>query len=305
MGFAGITGIMVLVLASIVGTAIRISIPASSLLLAVVLPQVLGCLVAGITLSSLKDRLSSILVIGLSTGLGGSLSSFSLLSVASALLALETGAGLAVFLILSTVSFCFAALYFARHLGDTLDSALPDGTLPDFGDCWQAKLGLVLVCTGTASILIAFAYTRSASVNVLSLLLGPLGTLLRYALASLNGGKLLMLNLEHSGTLAANILGTAILGLAFSFWTPSNCHWGQAVAQGFCGCLTTVSTLISELDSIHTVSGKYKYGAITFFSTVVCLSVVVGVPYWTGAALKPQACILSSTTYTSATSLYT
>lgn len=45
MGFAGITGIMVLVLASIVGTAIRISIPASSLLLAVVLPQVLGYLI--------------------------------------------------------------------------------------------------------------------------------------------------------------------------------------------------------------------------------------------------------------------
>ncbi|KAJ2842652.1 hypothetical protein IWW36_005828, partial [Coemansia brasiliensis] len=100
--------------------------------------------------------------------------------------------------------------------------------------------------------------TRSVSI---SLLLGPVGTFLRWRLSSLNihetriDRKLpsLLANLPL-GTFLANVFGCAVLAIVHILQTgvvvrPSaaSCYVLAAMADGFCGCLTTVSTFAAEI----------------------------------------------------------
>uniref|UniRef100_A0A7R9ZJY4 Fluoride ion transporter CrcB n=1 Tax=Craspedostauros australis TaxID=1486917 RepID=A0A7R9ZJY4_9STRA len=89
-----------------------------------------------------------------------------------------------------------------------------------------------------------------------SMLLAPLGAISRWQLSKLNG-KLVAFPWFPAGTFAANILGSivSILTVAleyrlevqygdFDFWTVGSI---RAVRIGLAGCLTTVSTFVSEI----------------------------------------------------------
>jgi CrcB protein len=51
------------------------------------------------------------------------------------------------------------------------------------------------------------------------------------------------------GTLAANLIGCFVLGLAVSQMRPDSAVW-LFVAVGFCGALTTFSTLVFDLSRL-------------------------------------------------------
>lgn len=91
---------------------------------------------------------------------------------------------------------------------------------------------------------------------VYSLLFAPFGAFTRWQLSSLNSSKGLVPGLAWipAGTLAANILGSMVsitmTGLEFrhpevqTFWVVGSF---RAIRVGFAGCLTTVSTFVSEI----------------------------------------------------------
>jgi len=91
-----------------------------------------------------------------------------------------------------------------------------------------------------------------------SLLFAPFGALTRWQLSSLNGSWSLSENLAWIpvGTLAANILGSLVsitlTGLEFRYTEMQN-FWVvgtfRAARVGFAGCLTTVSTFVSEVQT--------------------------------------------------------
>ncbi|KAJ2891947.1 hypothetical protein IWW38_003407 [Coemansia aciculifera] len=134
-------------------------------------------------------------------------------------------------------------------------------------DKW-AKLDIVLVISGivgaiAAAVVVALA-PRTRSVSI-ALLFGPVGTLLRWRLASLNTEhKRLAKCLPHIfaglpfGTLIANVLGSATLAIVHILQTGvvvrpsiSSCYVLAAVSDGFCGCLTTISTFAAEINVLR------------------------------------------------------
>lgn len=84
----------------------------------------------------------------------------------------------------------------------------------------------------------------------ISLALSPLGTLLRFLLRRLNA----LSSTFFWGTYVANILGTGILGLLFILQQPKIGYCGAdsdwkceiifGFSNGFCACLTTISTFV-------------------------------------------------------------
>ncbi|OJD31227.1 chromosome condensation protein [Diplodia corticola] len=132
----------------------------------------------------------------------------------------------------------------------------------------------------------------------------PPGCLLRfYASIKLNG----FIPSFPLGTFAVNVFGTAVLGMAFDLQhvplDSSNsggggggggvamtsmvgggrlgCQVLEGVMDGFCGCLTTVSTWVAELRTLARLRQAYAYGIASVAVGLAVLVVVVGSVRWT------------------------
>ncbi|KAK4554441.1 hypothetical protein LTR86_008649 [Recurvomyces mirabilis] len=122
-----------------------------------------------------------------------------------------------------------------------------------------------------------------------ALVFAPAGCLLRfYASQKLNG----LVAVFPLGTFAVNMLGTAIEGMCYDVQHVGvgimgmtgggriGCQVLQGVQDGFCGCLTTVSTWVSEINGL-----KRRHGYVYAFASVIgalCLMVVImGSVRWT------------------------
>lgn len=97
---------------------------------------------------------------------------------------------------------------------------------------------------------------------IFALVFAPLGCLFRFYASLYLNGKIPSFPL---GTFAVNAFGTAILGMSWDLQHLPlggvvGCQVLQGVEDGFCGCLTTVSTWVSELAALRR-SHAYKYGA--------------------------------------------
>lgn len=100
------------------------------------------------------------------------------------------------------------------------------------------------------------AYQVTYRTMFYSACLAPFGALLRWNLSALNGKLFGDLNWIPTGTLIANVTGSVIsvvmvaleLNMAADgFWTVGTL---RAIKVGFCGCLTTVSSFVSEVNSL-------------------------------------------------------
>ncbi|OJD30782.1 chromosome condensation protein [Diplodia corticola] len=118
---------------------------------------------------------------------------------------------------------------------------------------------------------------------VFALVFAPAGCLARYHLS-------LWLNARAPrfplGTFAANVAGTLVLGVCFDLQRGGGstsvvgCQVLQGVMDGFCGCLTTVSTWVLELKTLRR-RHAYVYGAVSLAAGVGGLVVVMGSVRWT------------------------
>ncbi|KAH7041418.1 CrcB-like protein-domain-containing protein, partial [Microdochium trichocladiopsis] len=144
-------------------------------------------------------------------------------------------------------------LAFGCWLGAVLLTALP----PHNDEYWR----------GTATFALVFA---------------PLGCLLRFYISA-------WLNKRRAsfpwGTFAVNILGTAVLGMAWDIQHVPvggvlGCQALQGIEDGFCGCLTTVSTWAAELVSLRR-RDAYVYGAASVGAGLAVMVAVIGGLRWT------------------------
>lgn len=161
------------------------------------------------------------------------------------------------------------------------------------GRPWRYSLTVISVLLYAATLpayfLMPARYRHQATA---ALLFSYPGTLTRYLLSTYLNPRTKALPL---GTLAANTLGTALLG-AFHVlqgkqdWvSPEACSLLQGLADGYCGCLTTVSTFAAEIMALSEKK-RWRYLIISWVVGQLVLLVVLGSSYWAGNVSKQMAC---------------
>ncbi|OTA62040.1 hypothetical protein K449DRAFT_382738 [Hypoxylon sp. EC38] len=122
-----------------------------------------------------------------------------------------------------------------------------------------------------------------------ALVFAPLGCLSRFYTSLYLNGYLPSFPL---GTFAVNIFGTAILGMAWDLaHVPIggviSCQVFQGIEDGFCGCLTTVSTWVAELTALRR-RHAYIYGTTSVVVALACMVAIMGGLRWSDgfSALK-------------------
>ncbi|KAI9099926.1 CrcB-like protein-domain-containing protein, partial [Phlyctochytrium arcticum] len=108
------------------------------------------------------------------------------------------------------------------------------------------------------------------------------GTFVRYRLAGQNS------KYAHfpAGTFLVNVGGSVILGALYITTRtvelpPNACHAINGLSDGFCGCLTTVSTFVVELYTLPRPRA-YVYALSSIVAAQIPLIIILGVPHWTG-----------------------
>ncbi|KAF2083512.1 hypothetical protein K490DRAFT_51468 [Saccharata proteae CBS 121410] len=133
---------------------------------------------------------------------------------------------------------------------------------------------------------------------IFALVFAPLGCFLRFfASLRLNG----LFAAFPMGTFAVNIVGTAVIGMCWDLQHARlgsgligggrvGCQVLEGVIDGFCGCLTTVSTWAVELKGLER-KHAYFYGLTSIAAGVMLLVVIMGPLLWTGNA-HALACVV-------------
>lgn len=124
-----------------------------------------------------------------------------------------------------------------------------------------------------------------------ALVFAPVGCLLRFYVSLHLNGKIQSFPL---GTFAVNVFGTAVESMCYSLQHVPvggrvDCQLLQGLMDGFCGCLTTVSTWIIELKGLR-LRHAYIYGAVSV-ATGVSLGVVIMGPVQWSQGFRPPLCL--------------
>lgn len=115
---------------------------------------------------------------------------------------------------------------------------------------------------------------------------GALGSLSRYGI----GLALSRFDSFPFGTLAANVLGSLIIGLAAGLWDTNQRKTPAAMLliTGFCGGFTTFSTFSLQTLELIQQNNWAKAGGNIAASVALCLA-CTGLGYWAGQSLKKTA----------------
>ncbi|KAI0191581.1 CrcB-like protein-domain-containing protein [Astrocystis sublimbata] len=192
---------------------------------------------------------------------------------------------------IGTISLSISGFHVGAHLADALAPWTP--SIP-YRLCrriidplaaflaWGSWLGAVIL-----SILPPDRYSAPGASEfwraraLFALVFAPLGCLVRFYASARFNSRLARFPL---GTFLVNTSGTAILGLAWDIaHVPIGgvvgCQVLQGVEDGFCGCLTTVSTWVLEM---KVLSGRraYVYGGASVVSSLVILIAIMGGLRW-------------------------
>ncbi|KAF8852274.1 hypothetical protein BDZ45DRAFT_678454 [Acephala macrosclerotiorum] len=192
--------------------------------------------------------------------------------------------------IIITVSLSISALHIGAHLAILSEPWTP--TMP-FSFCrkFLDRLAVVLAwgCWLGAIFLAIWPPDRHDNPPeiwrgraVFALVFAPLGCLGRFYASIYLNGKISSFPL---GTFVVNIFGTAILGMSYDLQHVPlggaiGCQVLQGIEDGFCGCLTTISTWVSELNSLRR-RNAYRYGAASVVVAFCFLLVIMGSLQWT------------------------
>ncbi|KAG8161842.1 hypothetical protein KVR01_008829 [Diaporthe batatas] len=188
--------------------------------------------------------------------------------------------------VIITVTASLSGLVAGAHLASALEPAVP--SLPFLITRRVADRLAVPLAWGCWAGAVVLAAVPPADhwrgVAVFSLVLAPLGTLARFYLSLwLNGLRPAF----PLGTFAANVLGTAVLGMAWDLQRVPlvplggvvGCQVLQGVEDGFCGCLTTVSTWVAELAGLRR-RHAWVYGVASVVAGFALMVAVMGGLRW-------------------------
>jgi fluoride exporter len=208
--------------------------------------------------------------------------------------------------ILLTTGLCLSALQAGAHLAIALDRVTP--TIPI--SLWRKILdrSAIIIALGAwiGSIFMAiwppdrpsgpagqgntsWAQETWRSQVVFALVFAPIGCLIRfYASVHMNS----IFKAFPLGTFVVNVSGTVVLGMSWDLQHSPlgstgasigggtiGCQVLQGIQDGFCGCLTTVSTWVLELSGLRR-KHAYFYGVISISVGLAFLVVIMGSLAW-------------------------
>ncbi|KAK1828477.1 CrcB-like protein-domain-containing protein [Podospora conica] len=293
-----------LILFSILGTLSRLALqslttyPSTPILFPSLWPNFTGCLLMGFlsqhrkTATTAPHPSPSPLYLGLTTGLCGSLTSFS--SFARDLfLALSNdlppstprngGYSLAAVLavLITTLSVSLSALFLGAHLSLVAACFIPP-SLPKTTK-WLDRLAPLLALVAWLAALLLCILPPAPSWRgavAFALLFAPLGCLARFWISLYLNGRMRF----PLGTFTVNVVGTAVLGIAWDLahvplGGTVGCAVLQGVEDGFCGSLTTVSKWVVELVGLRR-GHAYVYGGMSVGVGLGVLVAVMGGLRW-------------------------
>jgi CrcB protein len=171
---------------------------------------------------------------------------------------------------------------------------------------WGAWLGAIIMAVwppdrpGGPSGRSAWSHETWRGEAIFALVFAPLGCLLRFYASTHLNGRIVSFPL---GTFVVNVFGTIVLGMCYDlqhapFWTAGRlvvgggqvgCQVLHGVMDGFCGCLTTVSTWVLELKTLRN-RHAYVYGLASVGVSLAFLVVIMGSLRWTVGFSTP-ACM--------------
>ncbi|KAI9276473.1 CrcB-like protein-domain-containing protein [Umbelopsis sp. AD052] len=274
--------------------------------------QFIGCVIMGVVVKK-KDFLIKTylpLQIALSTGLCGSITTFSSWQLgtfeafanyagADHARGYNVLAGLSQVLITLAVSVCGLSLGY--HIAYALDHALTRQSAIKLdtrhyiitpvgykfsGNVHDILCELAGLASWVAVIVIAATVTSKQHIT-LACVFAPLGTLVRWWLSRYNtrmaGFPL--------GTFIANILATLVLAIVTLLMSgpvssSAGCNVLQGISDGFCGCLSTISTFTVEMTTLK-LRAAYKYTMASLILGQIIMFVVLGSFIWTSSVWSP------------------
>lgn len=190
-----------------------------------------------------------------------------------------------------TLILSLASVQFGAHVSRMISPRFPVLSPP--GPTARYGITVISILTYAATFPAYFRlpveYRHQATA---ALLLSFPGTLTRYILSVKVNPLIKTLPL---GTFTVNTLGTALLG-AFHVLqntaipkSPNACAILQGLADGYCGCLTTVSTFAAEVGTLK--KGKaWFYAAASWITAQLLLLIIVGPSLWAGHVREQRTC---------------
>jgi fluoride ion exporter CrcB/FEX len=192
--------------------------------------------------------------------------------------------------IITTIAVCVSALRAGAHIAIASEPYIPSIPYAITRKVLD-RVAVVLAwgCWVGAIILAALPPDRNDGVPdtwrgraLFALVFAPLGCLGRFYASIYLNGRIASFPL---GTFIVNILGTVILGMCYDLQHVPvggvvGCQVLQGVEDGFCGCLTTVSTWVAELSSLRRTN-SYRYGVASVVVALCCLVIIMGSMQWT------------------------
>ncbi|CAF3363771.1 unnamed protein product [Rotaria sp. Silwood1] len=276
-----LSSIMPIILFSYIGVLIRLGLAFlgndQAPLSAAFWPNFIGCFIMGFVVEQkihIHTHFTQ-LYIGLTTGLCGSITTFSGVMYNSCIALFGPSSHLTyaisnyLAVIVSVFSASFIGFIIGRHASIFI---LPSSSkvtkeiqyLNESVQIWLFPI-LIFISIPLLVLLAVFLPFGQYTYFIYSVIFAPFGSLTRYILS-------IVFNTNSNfplGTLLANIIGSYIyLGMVAikEYALVSSPLVKQliiSIIQGYCGCLTTVSTFILELDTIKKRRYIYAYGIIT------------------------------------------
>ena len=170
-----------------------------------------------------------------------------------------------------TFSISLAALFFGRYLGTHMKVFVPHP--PRWA---QTLLSTFSVLLYAAAFPLYFRLSPSFRHQATSAILFAVpGALTRYAVST----KFNLPSRIPWGTFGINTAGTALLGVFHVLQrldiSPNACSTLQGLSDGYCGCLTTISTFAVEI-TVLTGNRKWLYPFGSWLVAQLLLLVIIG-----------------------------
>nr|CAG8537792.1 7912_t:CDS:2 [Entrophospora candida] len=298
--------ISILIPFSIIGALIRVKLTnlhsyQEAPVFSQIYPQFVGCVIMGFCLSRKNFIMERYLPLyfGLTIGLCGSITTFSswILLTIKLLINYPNNysngqnvlASLAAIGI--TIGMSVSGLRFGEHLGDFILSSqrfkstnLHKISTKPFNLKELSVIDWIIVgfsLTSFALIIILLAIIQLDRNLLFIIIFSPIGTFVRLWLSRYNR----ITKFFPIGTFAANILGSTILGILYllghgTISSNTGCDLiSSGLADGFCGCLTTISTFTAEITTLPK-KRAYAYALSSTITALVIVTLIVGSYNW-------------------------
>jgi CrcB protein len=186
--------------------------------------------------------------------------------------------------IIATLCMSLGGLQFGAHVA----VAARHARLPPLPISWLRALDAAIVplaaACWAAAVVMAVLIPRWRGVVLFACVFSPLGVYARFWVSRrLNP----LVKAFPLGTFTCNLAGSLLLpGLHIAMATHRGipCQVAKGIGDGFCGCLTTVSTFVVEVRGLRTLAA-YVYGGTTVAAGLAAMVVVLGSWTWSQGGL--------------------